>query len=111
MDDWITEIRSGMYKFRYKLSKEGRKRFFDEFLPLLHDTKLEVMKEHDRNSWYLVYIGTKPNSRGRGYAKTLIEHTSKQVRLAPFSLTLLPSEQRETFWETRRDMLGIYKPD
>ena len=80
MDDWITEIRSGMYKFRYKLSKEGRKRFFDEFLPLLHDTKHEVLKEHDQNSWYLVYIGTKPGSQRRGYARTLIEHTIRQVR-------------------------------
>ena len=86
MDDWITIVRSGMYKFRYKLSKEGRKRFFDEFLPLLHNTKLEVMKEHDQNSWYLVYIGTKPGSRGNGYARTLIEQNTKQVKSAFFSL-------------------------
>ncbi|KAL9102960.1 MAG: hypothetical protein Q9163_001947 [Psora crenata] len=79
MDDWITVIRSGMYKFLYKLSKEGRKRFFDEFLPLLHNTKVEVMKEHDQNSWYLVYLGTKPGSRGKGYARTLIEHTTRQA--------------------------------
>ncbi|KAL9127754.1 MAG: hypothetical protein Q9217_003437 [Psora testacea] len=79
MDDWITVIRSGMYKFRYKLSKEGRKRFFHEFLPLLHNTKLDVMKEHDQNSWYLVYIGTKPGSRGKGYASALIEYTTRQA--------------------------------
>jgi len=69
-----------MWRFRYKLSSEARKRFFTEFLPLLHDTKHEVLgKKEDPNSWYLVYIGTKTTARGKGYAKTLIEHTTKQV--------------------------------
>lgn len=71
---------SGMIGLNYRLSKEGKKRFFSEFLPLLHDTKHEVLgKEDDVNSWYLVYIGTKTASRGKGYAKALIEHTTKQV--------------------------------
>lgn len=73
-------LRSGFYRAHWKLSSEGKKRFFSEFLPLLHDTKHEVLgKEADLNSWYLVYIGTKPGSRGKGYAKTLIKHTTKQV--------------------------------
>ena len=39
MDDFLTIIRSGMWRLSYQLSREGRKRFFDEFLPLLNDTK------------------------------------------------------------------------
>lgn len=63
----------------WKLSKEGKKRFFTEFLPLLHDTKHEVLGKDDDNSWYLVYVGTKVASRGKGYAKALIEHVTKRV--------------------------------
>ena len=80
MDDFCTMLWSGLYGFNFKLSKEGRKRWFDEFLPLLHDTKLDVLGKEDNNSWYLVYIGTKPGSRGKGYAKAVIDYTSKQVR-------------------------------
>ena len=39
MDDWWTVLRSGMWKLYFKLSKEGRKRWFKEFLPKLHDAK------------------------------------------------------------------------
>lgn len=39
MDDCLTIFKSGMWKLFYKLSNEGRKRFFDEFFPLLNDTK------------------------------------------------------------------------
>ena len=79
MDDWLTIFKSGMWRLRYQLQPEGRKRFFNEFLPLLHTTKHDVMKEHDDNSWYLVYIGTKPEARGRGYARALIEMVTNQV--------------------------------
>jgi len=81
MDDWLTILQSGMWRLNYKLSSEGKKRFFDEFLPLLHRTKEEVMGERDNDSWYLVYIGTKPESRGKGYARKLIEHVTKQADL------------------------------
>ena len=79
MDDFCTMLWSGMFGLNWKLSKEGKKRFFDEFLPLLHDTKHHVLGKDDDNSWYLVYVGTKPASRGKGYAKRLIEYTTKQV--------------------------------
>ena len=79
MDDFCTMLWSGMFGLHWKLSKEGKKRFFDEFLPLLHDTKHHILSKDDDNSWYLVYIGTKPGSRGKGYAKSLIEYTTKQV--------------------------------
>jgi hypothetical protein len=39
MDDLLTIFKSGMWRLFYKLSNEGRKRFFNEFFPLLHDTK------------------------------------------------------------------------
>jgi len=79
IDDWLTIIRSGMWRLNWKLSKEGRIRFFDEFLPLLHDTKQEVLGERDHTSWYLNYIGTKAEARGRGYARKLIEYVSKMA--------------------------------
>ena len=79
MDDRLTMLRSGMYWLDFKLSKEGRKRFSQEFMPLLHRTKYETLGEIDNDSWYLVYIGTKPEARGRGYARKLIEHVTKQV--------------------------------
>lgn len=79
MDDWLTIFRSGLWRLNYQLSKEGRKRFFDEFFPLLHDTKLQVMRERDEHSWYLVYIGTRPCGRGKGYARKVIEYVTKQA--------------------------------
>lgn len=72
MDDWWTSIRSGMWKLNYQLSAEGRRRYYDEMLPILDQTKVEVMGQRDKDSYYLVYIGTKPNAQGRGYAGKLI---------------------------------------
>ncbi|KAJ9639061.1 hypothetical protein H2204_003969 [Knufia peltigerae] len=77
IDDWVTVIRSGMWRLSYKLSKEGKIRFFDEFLPLLHDTKQEILGERDDQSWYLNYVGTRPEARGKGYARKVIEYVSK----------------------------------
>jgi len=79
MDDWWTIIRSGMWRLLYKLSREGKARFYKEFLPLLHDTKHKVMGARDDDSWYLVYIGSKPSARGKGYARKLIEHGTAQA--------------------------------
>jgi len=79
MDDLCTIFRSGMWRLRYKLCAEGRKRFFDEFLPLLHDTKHKIMGDRDDESYYLVYIGTKASARGKGYARKLIENVTKQA--------------------------------
>lgn len=81
MDDWLTCFRSGLWRLEYgwKLSVEGHKRYFTEFMPLLHDTKHEVLGSHEDESWYLVYIGTKAESRGRGYARSLIESVTQKV--------------------------------
>ncbi|KAK5079191.1 hypothetical protein LTS08_003659 [Lithohypha guttulata] len=74
IDDLLTILRSGMWRLNWQLSKEGRTRFFKEFLPLLASTKTEVLGERDNHAWYLNYIGTKAGSRGNGYARRLIEH-------------------------------------
>ena len=79
MDDLLTIFRSGMWRLNYKLSTEGKKRFFTEFLPLLHDVKSMVLGNRDSQAWYLVYIGCKPAARGKGYARKLIEDISRRA--------------------------------
>ncbi|KAA6407739.1 MAG: hypothetical protein FRX48_08577 [Lasallia pustulata] len=79
VDDWCTYLRSGMWRLNYQLSAEGRTRFFNEFLPILHSTKHEVMGDRDNDSWYLVYIGTKPNARGKGYATKSIRYITDKA--------------------------------
>jgi len=76
MDDLVTIMRSGMWRLYYQLSVEGKARYFDEFFPLLHQTKLNVLRERDADSWYLVYIGTKPSAQKMGLAKKLIDHVT-----------------------------------
>ena len=85
--DVLTILRSGMWRLRFKLSKEGKDRFFTEFLPLLEDTKAEVLGDRDQDSWYLNYIGTKEASRGKGYARKLIEHVTAVVGWSSFTKT------------------------
>jgi predicted GNAT family acetyltransferase len=90
MDDMWTMFRSGMWKLWFRLSAEGRKRYYEESLPLLHRTKAEVLGDRDDDTWYLVYIGTKPSARGRGYAKKLIEHMLLRVSHSSIPLGNLP---------------------
>jgi GNAT superfamily N-acetyltransferase len=93
MDDLWTILRSGMWRLWYKLSSEGKTRFYNEFLPLLHHTKHDVMGDRDDNSYYLVYLGSKPSARGKGYARKLIEHMTARVRSLlpdPFVSALFP---------------------
>jgi ribosomal protein S18 acetylase RimI-like enzyme len=79
MDDYLTILRSGMWRLWYKLSTEGKTRFFDEFFPLLHDTKHEIMGARDDESYYLVYLGTKISARGKGYARKCIEYVTRSA--------------------------------
>ncbi|KAF2083242.1 hypothetical protein K490DRAFT_19284, partial [Saccharata proteae CBS 121410] len=72
-DSLPTLLRSGLWRLHYRLSPEGRTRFFTEFVPLLHDTKLAVLGPRDPESWYLVYIGARPAARGQGHARRLVE--------------------------------------
>lgn len=80
IDDWYTVLRSGMWRLYFQLSTEGRQRYYNEMLPLLHDTKAEVLGERDENAYYLVYLGTKPHARGRGYARKLLQTMIERVR-------------------------------
>lgn len=82
MDDWYTVLRSGMWRLRWMpgmLSTEGKARFFSEFLPLLHATKYAVMGARDDDSWYLVYLGVRPDGRGKGYARKLVEYVTRKA--------------------------------
>lgn len=83
MDDWWTLFRSGQWRLWYQLSAEGRARYYHEMLPLLHHTKAEVLGDRDQDAYYLVYLGTKPQARGRGYAKKLIQTMTDKVRSHP----------------------------
>ncbi|KAF2143677.1 uncharacterized protein K452DRAFT_160893 [Aplosporella prunicola CBS 121167] len=100
VDDLLTVLRSGMWRLRYRLSAEGKKRFFDEFLPLLHDTKAAVLGARDAASWYLVYIGTRPGARGKGYCRRLIEHITR----------VADAERRATYLESSNERnVQIYR--
>ncbi len=89
MDDWLTGFRCGIWRLEYgfKLSPEGHRRYFGEFMPLLHQTKHDVLGDFEDDSWYLVYIGTKPEARGKGYARALIENVTKVVSQSPTSMS------------------------
>jgi GNAT superfamily N-acetyltransferase len=76
IDDWYTIIRSGMWRLKFQLSPMGRERFFTDFLPLLGRTKAEVMGERDNDSWYLNYVGTRAEARGKGYARKLVKYVT-----------------------------------
>lgn len=77
MDDMYTIFRSGLWKLNFQLCREGRQRFFSEFFPLLHHTKTEVLGERDDQAWYLVYVGTRPAARGKGYARKCIDYVTR----------------------------------
>lgn len=79
-DSWYTLFRSGQWRLWYQLSFEGRQRYYNEMLPLLHHTKAEVLGQRDNDAYYLVYLGTKPHARGRGYARKLLQTMIDRVR-------------------------------
>ena len=39
MDDWFTIFRTGMWRLWFKLTAEGKRRYFGEFMNVLHETK------------------------------------------------------------------------
>ncbi|KAI6995916.1 hypothetical protein KC359_g3760 [Hortaea werneckii] len=80
MDDWRTILRSGLWRLKFLLSPEGQTRFFAEFLPLLHTTKNQILgPEADGASYYLVYLGTRPDGRGKGYARRVVEYVTSRA--------------------------------
>lgn len=101
MDGWWTLLRSGMWRLYFQLSPEGKRRYFQEILPLLHKTKADVLGDRDSDAWYLAYLGTKPKSQGRGYASRLLKDMIARVSPFPpfflffflFSVHIFPSSQ------------------
>ncbi|KAF1928003.1 uncharacterized protein M421DRAFT_101378 [Didymella exigua CBS 183.55] len=79
MDDYLTMFRSGLWRLNYRLSPEGKRRFFSEFFPLLHDTMQVTLGDRELETWYLVYLGTRPAGRGKGHARKLVEHVTKMA--------------------------------
>lgn len=71
-----------MWRLYFQLSPEGKRRYFQEILPLLHKTKADVLGDRDSDAWYLAYLGTKPKSQGRGYASRLLKDMI--ARVSPF---------------------------
>ncbi|KAI0014423.1 hypothetical protein F4779DRAFT_612712 [Xylariaceae sp. FL0662B] len=117
MDDWLTIIRSGMWRLYYQLSAEGRRRYYDEVLPVLHDTKLETMGDRDGDCYYLVYLGTKPSGQRRGYARKLIEHMAAKADAEGRAMYLESSSEKNNAYykkfgfEAKRDVyLGAGGP-
>ncbi|RMY67599.1 hypothetical protein D0862_15067 [Hortaea werneckii] len=81
LDSLLTTLRSGLWRLKYQLSAEGQKRFFTEFLPLLHRTKTQVLgsPQADAASYYLVYLGTRPGARGHGFARQTVEYVTARA--------------------------------
>ena len=79
-DDWLATILSGTWRLWYQLPREGRKRLFGELFPALHNTKVEVMGDRNDDSYYLGYLGTKANARGKGHATRLLRHMMNKVK-------------------------------
>ncbi|KAI2637127.1 hypothetical protein GGS26DRAFT_588675 [Hypomontagnella submonticulosa] len=94
MDDWLTVVRSGMWRLYYQLSAEGRKRYYNELLPVLHNTKVETMGDRDNETYYLVYLGTKPSGQRRGYARKLIEDFAAKADSEGRAIYLESSSER-----------------
>jgi GNAT superfamily N-acetyltransferase len=78
-DSTWTFFRSGMWRLFCQLSREGRRRYYGELIPVLHDAKAAVMGARDADCYYLVYIGTKEGSRGRGFAGKLLRDMIAKV--------------------------------
>jgi len=75
----MTHLMSGLWRLHYRLSAEGRRRYFNEFMPLLHDTMHATLGAREHEAWYLVYLGTRPRGRGKGHARKLIEHVTEMA--------------------------------
>lgn len=110
MDDWLTCFRSGMWRLEYGFgfSAEAHKRYFSEFMPLLHQTKHEVLGDLEDESWYLVYVGTKPEARGKGYARALIESVMKKVSRSLSSDAHMIVESHEIIPNAMLRMAGLH---
>jgi len=78
-DSFSTTLRSGIWKLHFTMSKIGRERWFNYFMPELHHIKHDTLGDRDDNSWYLVYLGTRPEARRKGYARAVIEYVTTRA--------------------------------
>ncbi|RYP10307.1 hypothetical protein DL765_008161 [Monosporascus sp. GIB2] len=114
-DEWMTTLRSGMWRLPWQLSAEGRRRYYGELMPLLHDTKREVLgPAREEDCYYLVYLGTRPSGRGRGYARKLIEQMAARADAEGRAMYLESSSAKNNLYykkfgfEVKKDIhLGI----
>ncbi|VBB77424.1 Conserved hypothetical protein [Yarrowia lipolytica] len=116
-DDWWTALRSGGWTLPYKFGKEGRIRYFKEYLPKIDEARERHLKPEDAyNVWYLGYLGTLPSARGKGLSRKLVEHVTniadKQGLYCYLESTKLTNQViyerfgfdlRETFYLTRAE--------
>ncbi|KAI5463431.1 hypothetical protein BGZ63DRAFT_402740 [Mariannaea sp. PMI_226] len=116
MEDWFTVLRSGMWRLWFQLSAEGRRRYFDE-MTTLNRVKEEVMGDRDSHCYYLVYIGTKPNARGKGYAGKLIRDMIAKADAENYPVYLESSAERNNSYyakfgfEVKREVIFDRSPD
>ena len=80
-----------MWRLYYQLSPEARRRYYDEMVPVLHDAKQRAMGGRDDDCYYLLYLGTKPNSRGKGFAGKLIRDMTAKVGASRYSTNQIKS--------------------
>lgn len=76
LDDYITLIRSGFAKLAWNTGSEGRRRVFKVLFNVLHDNYHEIMKidPNEENTWTLVYLGSIPESRGKGNVRKMFDY-------------------------------------
>ncbi|ANB15236.1 N-acetyltransferase (predicted) [Sugiyamaella lignohabitans] len=79
LEHWSTIFMSGMWRMVYKLGSNGRYRYFRGFLPFLTKTKRETLGDDDLKTWYLTYIATSAEARGKGYSRKLVEYVTEMV--------------------------------
>ncbi|KAI1377736.1 hypothetical protein F4677DRAFT_444322 [Hypoxylon crocopeplum] len=101
MDDWLTIIRSGMWRLYYQLSAEGRRRYYRELLPVLHNTMVETMGDRSDDCYYLVYLGTKPSGQRRGYGRKLIEQMAAKADAEGRAMYLESSSEKNNAYYKR----------
>ncbi|KAL5601069.1 hypothetical protein BROUX41_005898 [Berkeleyomyces rouxiae] len=78
-DERWSILRSGLWRLQYKLSSEGRRRYYTEVVPKLDRLKQKIMGKRDGDCYYLVYLATKPSCQGKGYGSKLIQHMIQQA--------------------------------
>lgn len=83
---WKTYWKSKMWILYWQFGSEGRKRFFGSW-DTLAEGMTKIMGERADSTWTLTDLGTRSESRGRGYASRLIRHGLKLVCLFPFLLS------------------------